>query len=133
MKLPKFFNSKLKEVVVQLRKELPLAAITYVDVYSVKYSLISQPKKHGFEEPLRACCGHGGRYNYNLHIGCGAKIKAHGKEILMGKPCKDPSVWVNWDGVHYTEAANKWVFDQIVDGSFSDPPIPLSMACHKHL
>ncbi|KAG5041904.1 hypothetical protein JHK87_005819 [Glycine soja] len=129
----KFFNSKLKEVVVQLRKELPLAAITYVDVYSVKYSLISQPKKHGFEEPLRACCGHGGKYNYNLHIGCGAKIKAHGKEILVGKPCKDPSVWVNWDGVHYTEAANKWVFDQIVDGSFSDPPIPLSMACHKHL
>ena len=87
----------------------------------------------GFEEPLRACCGHGGKYNYNLHIGCGAKIKAHGKEILVGKPCKDPSVWVNWDGVHYTEAANKWVFDQIFDGSFSDPPIPLSMACHKHL
>lgn len=129
----KFFNRGLKEVVVQLRKELPLAAITYVDVYSVKYSLISQAKKHGFEESLRACCGHGGKYNYNLHIGCGAKVKVHGKEILVGKPCKDPSVWVNWDGVHFTQAANKYVFDKIVDGSFSDPPIPLNMACHKHL
>ena len=43
----KFFNQGLKEVVVQLRKDLPLAAITYVDVYSAKYSLISHPKKHG--------------------------------------------------------------------------------------
>lgn len=42
-----FFNHGLKEVVVQLREELPLAAITYVDIYSAKYSLISQPKKHG--------------------------------------------------------------------------------------
>lgn len=127
-----FFNRELKEAVVQLRKKLHSASITYVDVYSVKYSLISQAKKHGFGEPLRACCGHGGKYNYNIHIGCGAKVKVHGKEILLGKPCEDPSVSVNWDGVHFTEAANKWVFDQIVDGSFSDPPIPLNMACHKH-
>ncbi|WVZ07245.1 hypothetical protein V8G54_020591 [Vigna mungo] len=135
----KFFNRELKKVVVQLRKELPLAAITYVDVYAVKYSLISHPKKHGepfvsgFEEPLRACCGHGGKYNYNLHMGCGGKIKHGGKEILVAKPCKDPSVWVNWDGVHYTQAANKRVLEQIVDGAFSDPPIPLNMACHRNL
>ncbi|KAI5427594.1 GDSL esterase/lipase At3g26430 [Lathyrus oleraceus] len=129
----KFFNHELKSAVVQLRKELHLAAITYVDVYSVKYSLISQAKKHGFKEHLRACCGHGGKYNYNKKIGCGGKVKIDGKEILIAKPCKDPSVVVNWDGVHLTQAANKWVFDQIVDGSFSDPPIPLNMACHKHL
>ncbi|KAK2416285.1 GDSL esterase/lipase [Trifolium repens] len=128
----KFFNHELKQAVVQLRKKLPSAAITYVDVYSAKYSLISQAHKHGFEEPLRACCGHGGKYNYNLHIGCGAKVKIHGKEILIAKPCKDPSVVVNWDGVHLTQAANKWVFEQIVDGYLSDPPIPLNMACHKH-
>ncbi|KAI4300995.1 hypothetical protein L6164_034314 [Bauhinia variegata] len=127
-----FFNRELKATVVQLRKELPLAAITYVDVYSVKYSLISQPKKHGFKETVRACCGHGGKYNYNMHIGCGAKKKVDGKEVLVGKPCKDPTVWVNWDGVHYTQAANNWVFDQIVDGSFSDPPLPLTRACHRH-
>lgn len=43
----KYFNLLLKETVVQLRKELPLAAITYVDVYSVKYSLIGLAKKLG--------------------------------------------------------------------------------------
>ncbi|THG01099.1 GDSL esterase/lipase At3g26430 [Camellia sinensis] len=126
-----YFNVKLKETLVRLRMDLPMAAITYVDVYSVKYSLISQATKHGFVHPLQACCGHGGKYNYNKHIGCGGKKTVHGKEILVGKPCKDPSVMINWDGVHFTEAANKWIFDQIVDGSFSDPPIPLHMACHR--
>lgn len=40
---------------------------------------------------------------------------------------------MNWDGVHYTQAANKWIFNQIKDGSYSDPPIPLNKACHKTL
>lgn len=127
----RFFNGELKKAVVQLRKELRLAAFTYVDVYSVKYDLISRAKEYGFKHPLRACCGHGGKYNYNSKIGCGKKIKKHGKEILLGIPCENPSVAINWDGVHYTEAANKWIFDKIVDGSYSDPPIPLNMACYR--
>ncbi|XP_022873783.1 GDSL esterase/lipase At3g26430-like [Olea europaea var. sylvestris] len=126
-----YFNRGLKKAVIRFRKDLPLAAFTYVDVYSVKYKLISQAEKYGFVHPLRACCGHGGRYNYNVHYGCGSKMKVNGKEVMVGKSCKDPSVVINWDGVHYTEAANKWVFDQIVNGSFSDPPIPLKMACHR--
>ncbi|OAY34456.1 alpha-L-fucosidase 3 [Manihot esculenta] len=126
-----YFNRGLKKVVAQLRKQLPHASITYVDVYTVKYNLISRARKHGFEESLRACCGHGGKYNYNKHIGCGGKITVQGKQVLVGKPCKDPSRWINWDGVHYTQAANKWIFEQIVNGSFSDPPIPLNMACHR--
>lgn len=85
----------------------------------------------GFKQPLRTCCGHGGKYNYNIHMGCGAKITVGGKEVLVGKSCEDPSVHVNWDGVHYTEAANKQIFDHIVGGSFSDPPVPLNKACHR--
>lgn len=45
--LARYFNRKLKEVVVLLRKELPHAALTYVDVYSVKYELISHARMHG--------------------------------------------------------------------------------------
>ncbi|KAJ4960139.1 hypothetical protein NE237_020049 [Protea cynaroides] len=126
-----YFNIRLKEAVNQLRKDLPLAAITYVDVYSVKYDLISQASNHGFEQPLVACCGHGGKYNYNRHMGCGSKVTRNGKQILVGRSCQDPSVRINWDGVHYTEAANKWIFDRIVDGSYSDPPVPLKMACQR--
>jgi hypothetical protein len=41
------FNSKLKERIVRLKAELPEAAITYVDVYSAKYGLISNAKNLG--------------------------------------------------------------------------------------
>lgn len=85
----------------------------------------------GFENPFLACCGHGGKYNYNRFIKCGSKKVVNGKEIVIASSCKDPSVRVNWDGTHFTEAANKWIFDQIVNGSFSDPPIPLSLACNR--
>ncbi|XAR64485.1 Alpha-L-fucosidase [Bertholletia excelsa] len=127
-----YFNLRLKEAVVQLRKELPLATITYVDVYSIKYYLINHAKRLGFKKPLRACCGHGGgKFNYNRLMRCGSKKIVKGKEIIIAKSCKDPSIWINWDGIHFTEAANKWIFDQIVNGSFSEPPIPLKFACHK--
>lgn len=125
------FNKMLKDTVAHLREEFPLASFTYVDVYSVKYSLITQAKKHGFEHPFVACCGHGGKYNYNRYIGCGAKIMVNGTEVLIGKSCKKPHTRVSWDGVHYTEAANKWIFDQISGGAFSYPSIPLRMACYK--
>ncbi|GMY06775.1 esterase-like isoform X1 [Fagus crenata] len=117
------------EAIVQLRKDLPLAAITHVDVYSVKYSLFSKPKEYGFELPLIACCGYGGIYNYGSGI-CGQTITINGSQIFVGS-CERPSIRVNWDGVHYTEAANKFIFDQISTGLFSDPPTPLKMARHN--
>ncbi|KAF2291393.1 hypothetical protein GH714_023587 [Hevea brasiliensis] len=125
------FNHKLKEIVAQLRKDLPLATFVHVDIYSVKYSLFSEPEKHGFEFPLITCCGYGGKYNFSVTAPCGDTVTADdGTKIVVGS-CACPSVRVNWDGVHYTEAANEYFFDQISTGAFSDPPVPLNMACHK--
>ncbi|KAJ0972910.1 hypothetical protein J5N97_020869 [Dioscorea zingiberensis] len=131
--LAKKFNRMLNETVAQLRKDFPVAAFTYVDIYSAKYLLISQANKFGFKKPLMACCGHGGGlYNYDPKARCGTSIKKKGSQVLIGKSCMDSRKRVNWDGAHYTEAANKWVFDQIVTGDFSDPPNSLNMACYKH-
>jgi len=47
-----YFNSRLKEIVVKLRKELPKATIVYVDVYTVKYTLISHAQKYGEQRKL---------------------------------------------------------------------------------
>lgn len=127
-----YYNRMLRRAVVQLRKDLPNATLTYVDVYSVMYDLIRHANEHGFVHPLQACCGHGGKYNYNVHIGCGGRMRVNGTQVVVAKSCGDPSARINWDGVHYTEAANKWVFDKIVNGSYSDPPVPLTMACHKN-
>ncbi|CAL5214364.1 unnamed protein product [Lathyrus oleraceus] len=131
--IAQYFNQKLKEAVVKLREELQEATIVYVDVYKVKYTLISHARKYGFEKGVIACCGKGGKYNFNNVARCGATKIVNGKKILIAKSCKAPSVRIIWDGIHYTEAANNWIFQQIVNGNFSDPPVSLKMACHDQL
>ena len=76
------------------------------------------------------CCGYGGQYNYNTEVNCGRTITVNGTKIFVGS-CDRPSVRVVWDGGHYTEAANKFVFDHISSGSFSDPHVPLKQACQR--
>ena len=77
-----------------------------------------------------ACCGYGGKYNHG-NIMCGRRGIVNGTEIFVGS-CENPSTRISWDGIHYTDAANKVVFDQISSGAFSDPPIPLNEACYRN-
>ncbi|PON99077.1 Lipase [Trema orientale] len=120
------FNRQLKQSVSQLKVQLRDAVLTYVDIYSAKYSLISEAKKHGFAGPLGYCCGHYGDY----YVQCGKKAIVNGSEVV-GDPCSDPSVYISWDAVHYSHAANRWVAHRTLDGSLSDPQIPFTQACHK--
>ncbi|OMO54918.1 Lipase, GDSL [Corchorus olitorius] len=125
------YNAELKKGLAKLRNQFPLAAIVYVDIYSALYLLYVNPAEYGFKKPLVACCGYGsGEYNYNSAATCGQTVDVNGKKVVVGS-CKDPSVRVNWDGTHFTEAANMFLFDRVSNGDFSDPPIPLKMACHK--
>ncbi|KAM0940155.1 putative alpha-L-fucosidase [Dioscorea sansibarensis] len=121
-KLAQKFNKMLNETVAQLRKDLPSATFVYVDVYSAKYILFSNAEKYGFETPLRTCCGYGGGdYNFDFNVRCGDK--------RIEKACSYPEKSIVWDGIHYTEAANKWVFNEIATGKYSYPSVPLSQAC----
>ncbi|CAH2072763.1 unnamed protein product, partial [Thlaspi arvense] len=121
------FNRKLKESVIGLRKELTKAAITYVDVYAAKYEMMLNPKKLGFANPLKVCCGYHEKYD---HIWCGNKGKVNNTEIYGGV-CRNPATAVSWDGVHYTEAANKHVADRTLAGLLTDPPVPITQACYR--
>ncbi|KAI9097476.1 hypothetical protein K1719_025247 [Acacia pycnantha] len=126
-----YANKTLQEIDASIPDIIFLLLQSHVDIYSAKYSLISNANKYGFEKPTVSCCGHGGEYNYNSNVQCGRVGVVNGTEIFGGS-CENPSVRVNWDGLHYTEAANKFLFDQISTRAFSDPPIPLNMACHRH-
>ena len=46
-KLAQEYNRQLKDQVFQLRRKFPLAKFTYVDVYTVKYKLISNAGNQG--------------------------------------------------------------------------------------
>ncbi|XP_049384253.1 GDSL esterase/lipase At5g14450 [Solanum stenotomum] len=123
------FNRQLKARIRTLRAELGHAAITYVDVYAAKYELISNAKSQDFMEPQKICCG---LQEGNTHVWCGQRGIVRGAEVFGGA-CVNPSDYISWDGIHFSQAANQWIADHILNGSFSDPPIPITHACHKHL
>jgi len=47
---------------------------------------------------------------------------------MLASACDEPQNYVSWDGIHFTEAANKIVAHAILNGSLFYPPFPL----HKH-
>ncbi|KAJ9554496.1 hypothetical protein OSB04_018541 [Centaurea solstitialis] len=99
------FNKQLQDMVSKMGTQLQETSFVYVDVYSVKYSLISEANKHGFIDPLGQCM-------------------AQNRSV-----CLNPLQYISWDGVHYTEAANKWIVSRLQDGSVCEPKIPLTEAC----
>ncbi|MFQ6620622.1 hypothetical protein Gotur_000986 [Gossypium turneri] len=121
------FNRQLKDRVIKLRTELPEASITLVDVYTAKIAMIGNAKNLGMADPLKPCCGY--HVNYD-HVWCGNKAIINKTEVF-GASCENPSMFVSWDGVHYTEAANQYVADRTLNGSLSDPAILITQSCHK--
>ncbi|KAF7135815.1 hypothetical protein RHSIM_Rhsim08G0054500 [Rhododendron simsii] len=114
------FNKQLKQMIYKLRAQYPDAAITYVDVYTAKHTLIVNAKDYSVHDPFTVCCGNGfmcAQRDFN--------------QTLLGTACTDPSRYVNWDGMHYTEAANRFVAQLVVNGSLSDPPLLVAEACRR--
>jgi len=48
---------------------------------------------------------------------------------MLASACAEPREYVSWDGIHFTEAANKIVANAILNGSLFDPPFPLHELC----
>ncbi|KAL8043783.1 hypothetical protein ABFX02_08G007400 [Erythranthe guttata] len=121
------FNKQLKSRVRLLRAELPRASLIYVDIYSAKYQLITNAKTYGFGDSMRICCGY---HKRNVHVWCGQRQMINGSMVFGGARGSHARC-VSWDGVHYSQAANNWVANHVLYGSYSDPPMPLSRACLK--
>ncbi|XP_062144795.1 GDSL esterase/lipase At1g54790-like [Alnus glutinosa] len=120
------FNMQLHDLCTKFRAQLPEANITYVDIFSVKLNLISNYSQYGFKQPLAACCGYGGPpLNFDSRIACGQTKNLNGS-LVTAIPCNNTAEYVNWDGNHYTEAANEYVSSQIFTGNYSDPPFSVT-------
>ncbi|XP_041996493.1 GDSL esterase/lipase LIP-4-like [Salvia splendens] len=120
----KAFNSQLRDLCQQLRDQMKNMTIVYVDVYSIKYSLIANSSTYGIKNPLMACCGHGGApYNFDPEKKCRDAGFDLCKEGAGARP------YVSWDGVHYTEAANTIVASAILSTKYSTPNLPFTFFC----
>ncbi|EEE54472.1 GDSL esterase/lipase LIP-4 [Oryza sativa Japonica Group] len=114
------FNAALGSLCDQLSTQMKDATIVYTDLFPLKYDLIANRTKYGFDKPLMTCCGYGGPpYNYNITIGCQDKNAS----------CDDGSKFVSWDGVHLTEAANAIVAKGILSSDYSRPKIKFDQFC----
>ncbi|KAL9392941.1 hypothetical protein Peur_012226 [Populus x canadensis] len=117
------FNEGLRRLCERMRSQLSGATIVYVDIYSIKYDLIANSSKYGFSSPLMACCGSGGPpYNYDIRVTCSQP----GYQV-----CDEGSRYVNWDGIHYTEAANSIVASKVLSMAHSSPSIPFDFFCRN--
>lgn len=55
---------------------------------------------------------------------------ANGTEVY-GTSCSDPAKYISWDGIHYTEAANRWIASRILHGSYSEPKVSFTESCQR--
>ncbi|OEL31607.1 GDSL esterase/lipase [Dichanthelium oligosanthes] len=102
-------NRRLLAGLHQLRQKHPDAVIAYADYYAAHLAVMRSPARYGFTEPFRTCCGSGGgAYNFDLFATCGSPE--------VNTSCAQPAKYVNWDGVHMTEAMYKVVAGMFFQG-----------------
>nr|CAB3473059.1 unnamed protein product [Digitaria exilis] len=115
------FNAALGSLCDQLSAQMKDATIVYTDLFPIKYDLVANHTKYGFDKPLMTCCGYGGPpYNYDFNKGCQTK------DVTA---CDDGSKFVSWDGVHLTEAANAVVAKAILSSQYSKPSLKFDQFC----
>lgn len=106
-------NTVLQTKLQSLRVQFPQAVILYADYWNVYHTIMKNAKKYGFKEPFKACCGSGEEpYNFNVFTACGSPNTTS---------CANPSLYINWDGVHLTEAMYKVVSYMFLHGNSCHP------------
>jgi hypothetical protein len=88
--------------------------------------------------PLQVCCGFGGEYNYNPFVTCGnsgnVSLPSGGSQFVNINTAPNPQEYIQWDGVHFTQAAYKAIATFLLEGRFVIPAIipgfNLAQACN---
>ncbi|KAG6778807.1 hypothetical protein D5086_008118 [Populus alba] len=102
------FNAKIKEKLAILKKTIGIKD-AYVDCYGVIQNAINNPKKFGFVETSKGCCGSG--------------TIEYGDTCKGMTTCADPSKYAFWDAVHPTEKMYRILADEAIaslDGALID-------------
>ncbi|KAK6230284.1 hypothetical protein QUC31_001802 [Theobroma cacao] len=110
-----YHNELLQQELDQIRELHPHVNIIYADYYNIAMRFYHFPDQFGFTKTIVACCGRGVPYNYSSSMACG--------DPPLRTSCDDPSSYVSWDGVHFTEATYRWISKAMLKELFTIPYI----------
>jgi hypothetical protein len=85
---------------------------------------------------LEVCCGFGGAYNYNLNVSCGdsgnVSLSTGGTQFVNINTALNPKEYIEWDGVHFTQAVYKAITSFFLSGQFviSPPGFSFKQLCN---
>lgn len=109
----------------------PTLAITFLSKLGFRDTngCVLSANTAGFKETFKACCGAGGgAYNLNPNVSCGLSALVNG-QLIQGTSCSDPGSYVNWDGVHVTDAAASFIARAVLQGKHTEPVYKLTELC----
>uniref|UniRef100_A0A0E0MFU2 Esterase n=1 Tax=Oryza punctata TaxID=4537 RepID=A0A0E0MFU2_ORYPU len=109
-----YHNDQLRAAIDDLRKVNSHVSIVYADYYGAFMHLIQKAYLLGFEESslFKACCGAGGKYNFDMNLMCGA---------VGTSACMDPTRHISWDGIHLTQQAYRTMALSLIMEGFAQP------------
>jgi hypothetical protein len=71
-------------------------------------------------EPLTACCGQGGKYNFDKNHFCGWNV-ADGVTTVSVPPCANSFNHLSWDGIHTANTLHKAAATDFLTGKHITP------------
>uniref|UniRef100_A0ACD5VYP8 Uncharacterized protein n=1 Tax=Avena sativa TaxID=4498 RepID=A0ACD5VYP8_AVESA len=114
--LSSYHNQLLQQAIFDLRSKYTGVRLMYGDFYSQVTEMVRAPVSFGLEYGLNVCCGASGQgsYNYNNEARCG---------MPGSSACQDPDNYLNWDGIHLTEASHRSIAYGWLTGPYCSPAI----------
>lgn len=104
-------NKQLQKVLRYLIRKYPDVSIAYFDFEKAYIQVLKRPSVFGFTNTTSPC------YDILMVASVPFNITAF-QEV---KACPHPSKYLNWDGVHLTEAMDKTLTNLFFDEGFVDP------------
>ncbi|KAL2611994.1 hypothetical protein R1flu_023686 [Riccia fluitans] len=128
-KVAEKYNDLMNQTLTSLKSELQDSVIVIFSTYQLRSDLIRDKEKFGFKVMNKACCGVPNEYHFDLRVACGMS-QVINNETVASTTCEEPSEYIIWDGVHTTEAANKYIAKQFFSGKYFYPRFDKLMSCN---